>query len=118
MKPVRVTLVPLVVAVAAFFVLLPRTGGDSTIRMEGAVEDAYRFAPDQLSVATQARIRIVNDSDATHTITSIDEAFDLELQPGESGFIAPEGTGSFEFFCRFHGATGGMTGTLTVGDAS
>lgn len=113
MKRAKVTLVPLVVAAAAFFIVLPRTGGDAVIRMI-ASGDGYAFDPSQPTVKAGARIRVQNDSQVTHTFEAVTGVFDLgDLQPGESRLITVDATGSVEFLCRYHGADG-MSGTLTA----
>lgn len=116
MKPVRVTLVPLVVAFGALFVILPRTGGDATLRMTGTA-GSYAFSPEDLEVDAGARIRLVNDSDATHSVTALSDGFDVVVQPGASTFLSPDEEGRFDFFCRFHGTTDDMRGSLEIGDA-
>jgi plastocyanin len=119
MKPVRVTFVPLVIAIAAFFVVLPRGGGDVELRMTGA-DGSFAFEPVTTEIgdaSTQrARILVVNRTVQTHTVTAVAGGFDLEVQPGDSRFLEIGEPGLFEFFCRYHGSTDGMTGTVTVGD--
>lgn len=113
MKPAKVTLVPLVVAAAAFFVLLPRTGGDAEIRMVEA-DGTYRFAPANLSIELGDRIRVENTSDTTHTITASGAGIEFgDLQPGQNRFLEVSDRGTIEFSCRYHAADG-MIGTLTV----
>lgn len=117
MKPVRVTLVPLVVAFAALFVILPRTGGDGTIQMSGTA-GSYSFEPSELNVdEAGVRIRVVNDSDTTHTMTSVVEGFDLVVQPGEAKFLSAGQSGTLDYYCRYHGTSDEMTGKLAVGGA-
>lgn len=115
MKRVRVTLVPLVVAVAAFFIVLPRIGGDTTLRAVGT-DGGYAFEPRDLQDAAGARILVRNDSDATHTVTAVTGEFDLEVQPGDSRFLEIEFAGAYEYYCRYHASIEAMTGTITLGD--
>jgi len=115
MKRVRVTLVPIVIAIAAFFIVLPRTGGDLKIRMIGS-EGSYRYEPGKVEAAVDARILVVNDTEATHTITSATGEFDLVIQPGDSRFLELADSAAYDFFCRFHGSSDGMTGTLRLGN--
>lgn len=117
MKRVRVTLVPLVVAAAAFFVVLPRSGGDATISMVGS-SGSYAYRPDRLELAEGARVLVENTTDTTHTITAVAGTFELTIQPGDSRFLEVAAPGAYDYYCRFHGASDGMTGTLTLGDAS
>lgn len=113
MKRAKVTLVPLVVAVAAFFVVLPRTGGDAVVV---AVESGsgFAFSPLKATVGAGTRIRFDNETRATHSIESLTGAFALgDLQAGESTFLEHLGAGTYEFRCRYHG-NDGMTGELAV----
>lgn len=116
MKRTRVTLVPIVIATAAFFIVLPRSGGDATVRMVGS-NGSFSFEPADIEAAEGARILFVNDTDATHTVTASTGGFDLEIQPGDSRFLELDGAGAYDFYCRFHGSSDGMTGTLQLGDA-
>ena len=116
MKRTRVTLVPIVIAAAAFFIVLPRTGGDVTLHMIGS-NGSFAFEPDSIEAGEGARILVVNDTDATHTITASTGGFDLEIQPGDSRFLELDGAGAYDFYCRFHGSSDGMTGTLQLGAA-
>lgn len=115
MQPVRVTLVPLVLAAAALFVVLPRSGGDATLRIAGA-DGSYAFEPGELDTAEDARILVRNETDATHTVTAVAGGFDLEIQPGDSRFLEIAEPGAYEYFCRYHATSEAMSGTITLGD--
>lgn len=115
MKRVRVTLVPLVIAAAAFFVVLPRTGGDVKLTMT-RTSGSYAFEPDTLKATEDARILVVNDTDATHTVTAVTGEFDLTIQPGDSRFLEIDGPVAIDFYCRYHGSSDGMAGSVTLGE--
>ena len=52
-----------------------------------------------------------NDDSATHTVTALEGAFNVEVPGGETVTIDPLEPGSYDFVCNFHG---GMSGTLVV----
>ncbi|MFP5225455.1 MAG: plastocyanin/azurin family copper-binding protein [Actinomycetota bacterium] len=113
MKRTKVTLVPLVVAVAAFFAVLPRGGGDAVIRMV-AEGDGFAFDPSELTVGPGARIRVENDTTATHSFQTGSGIVDLgDIQPGQTLFFEVADSGTLDFFCRYH-TSEGMNGQLTV----
>ena len=67
--------------------------------------------PSETNVTAGASISIINDDNATHTVTADDGAFDLEAPAGETvELIAPE-TGTYPYHCSIHSS---MTGTLVV----
>lgn len=52
----------------------------------------------------------------THTFTIDELNIDVTLSPGESKVltVTPSSPGDFSYYCRFHKASNGMQGTLTV----
>jgi plastocyanin len=117
MRKTKVTLVPIVVAAAAFFLVLSRSGGDATIEMIQE-DEAFSFSPARLELAAGSRVLVVNRTQATHTLTAVTEAFDVEIQPGDSRFLDAPGDGTFDFYCRYHATSDSMTGTLVLGEPS
>lgn len=119
-RGVRFSILPAVGALAAFFMVLPQTGGDATVEMVRA-RGSWRFDPQEIRVDLGERIAFVNDSSVTHTATCTSCAGDAwdtgDVQPGQTKLLAFEETKSYLFACRYHGQVQGMTGQLTVGDA-
>jgi plastocyanin len=112
-KRAQVTLVPVVIAAAAFFAVLPKGGGDAVIHMV-ADGEGFAFSPSELSVDPGARIRVENDTIATHSFQTGSGTVDLgDLQPGQTLFFEVADAGTLEFFCRYHTAEG-MNGEISV----
>ena len=80
-------------------------GGEATIVISG-----FAF-PDETTVAAGEPITVRNDDGATHTVTALEGAFNVEVPGGETVTIDPLEPGSYDFVCNFHG---GMSGTLLV----
>lgn len=116
MKVARYSIVPVIVAFAAFFAVLPPTGADATIRIidQG---DAWVFAPAAAQTPVGGRIAFRNESGQTHTATcGQPDCWDSgDIQPGETVFVETPREGAFAFFCRYHQDSPGLTGQLTVG---
>lgn len=97
-------------AVAAFFMVLPQTGGDAVI--EFGARGPY---PATLHVARGARIQFRNDTRVTHTATCQGCGWSTrDVQPGQSAFITFRDDRAYAYSCSYHR---GETGTLAVGDA-
>ncbi|WP_294568182.1 cupredoxin domain-containing protein [uncultured Arthrobacter sp.] len=65
------------------------------------------------TVAPGAQVTVTNNDTEAHTVTADDGSFDITIPGGASAaFTAPSGSGSYGYFCQFHG---NMRGTLTVG---
>jgi plastocyanin len=80
------------------------------------VDDA--FVPDLLQVPVGARVTWVNDGRNPHTVTADDGSFDSgAMPPGASFALTFPRPGTYQYFCRYHGAAGGlgMAGTVVVG---
>lgn len=78
------------------------------------------FVPANITVAPGETITFTNDGNNPHTATSDDGAFDTgTVNAGGSGSISIASPGTYPYFCRFHGAAGGigMAGVITVQDS-
>lgn len=85
----------------------PAGGSDGGVTIED-----FSFDPAELTVAAGATIAVQNAGSSSHTFTSEEGGFDVELGGGESGeATAPAQPGEYDFVCRFHS---NMQGTLTV----
>ncbi len=84
----------------------PAAGNDDGLTMSG-----FTFNPSELNVASGDTIPVTNEDGSSHTFTSEDGGFDLELGGGESGEVTAPEAGTYDFLCTIHP---GMTGTLTV----
>ncbi|MFI7585144.1 cupredoxin domain-containing protein [Kocuria sp. M1N1S27] len=64
------------------------------------------------SVAPGATVTVINEGDATHTVTAEDDSFEAVVAGGgTTTFLAPEQPGDYAVACAYHA---GMSGTLTV----
>jgi plastocyanin len=79
--------------------------GEATIVISG-----FAF-PDETTVAAGTPITVRNDDPATHTVTALEGAFNVEVPGGETVTIDALEPGSYDYVCNFHG---GMSGTLVV----
>ena len=81
----------------------------------------YRFQPPDLAARAgdPVTVQLVNHGTSAHTFTIDELNVDRSLDPGQSATVTftPATSGTFAFYCRFHGASG-MTGTLTVSGAA
>ncbi len=107
-------IVPVVGAIAALFLVLPRTGADARVKITPAgARVTYELPPGNL--AAGQRIEIRNETRATHTFTCLGCAVDSgDIQPDQSVFITVPDAGSFTFSCRYHADRLGENATLTV----
>ena len=89
------------------------SGGGTTIQ---AVD--FHFEPNTLSakVGQPMTVTIKNAGQAEHnfSIESLKVNQDLEKGTSKTVTFTPTQAGSIEFFCEYHKASKGMTGTLTV----
>jgi plastocyanin len=80
-------------------------------------EDHFRFIPSQLTIPTGTAVIWINDEQAKHTVSADDGGFDSGDQAlgvrYEHTFTE---TGTYPYFCRYHGDVGGvgMAGTVVV----
>ena len=88
-------------------------GGDEGSSADGDLTIAnFAFNPDELTVPEGGTVSIANEDSASHTFTSEDGGFDLELGGNTTGIATlTVGPGSYDFLCTIHPS---MTGTLTV----
>ena len=118
---VRYSLLPAAIALAALFLVLPRTGGDTTIKFLGT-EGSFRLAPASLHVEPGALIAFENDTRFTHTATCgtcTKDAWDTgDIQPGATVFLTFDQAGSFTFVCRYHTELVGQLGVGTAASSS
>ncbi|MBA2470707.1 MAG: metal-binding protein [Pseudonocardiales bacterium] len=83
-------------------------GATDTIVMK-----SFTFTPATLTVAPGAKIMVVNQDQAPHTVTANDKSFDSgNISGGQRGAVtAPTKPGSYPYICTIHQY---MTGTLIV----
>lgn len=98
-------------------------GGSSTTAGSGGANAAsapntimikdFAFSPPEVTVSPGAKVMVLNQDTATHTVTANDKAFDTgNVAPSQTGeFTAPSTPGSYPFRCTPHPY---MTGTLIV----
>jgi plastocyanin len=73
----------------------------------------FSFGPSAMTVGRGARITVVNQDQAPHTMTASNRSFDTgTIAGGQRGEItAPSSPGNYSYGCTIHPQ---MTGTLTV----
>ena len=113
---VRYSLFPAAIAFAAFFAVLPQTGGDKTIKIVGK-EGSLRFEPAAVTVDPGARVAFENDSRFTETATCVscgDKGWDTgDIQPGQTVFLTlPDANAAYEFGSIYDQ---GLAGRLLAG---
>ncbi len=78
----------------------------------------YRFQPTKLTgeAGKPLQVALKNEGTTLHTFTIDSLNLDQELKPGESRTVTvtPKSGGDLTYYCRFHVATNGMKGTMTV----
>jgi plastocyanin len=76
----------------------------------------YRFDPAAITVASGDVIEVRDTNPQTpHTFTVEGTDIDLAVDPQGSGTVTIDlEPGTYDVICRFHGASQGMTATLTV----
>lgn len=103
-------------------------GGDDSPSGDGAVTDTgggsattltasnFAFDPSSLSAATGGTIEFSNEDDTEHNFTVEDLGIDEDAEGGESTTIdlGDAAAGSYDFFCKYHKDSDGMTGTLEI----
>ncbi|MEV0371666.1 cupredoxin domain-containing protein [Streptomyces sp. NPDC050636] len=90
--------------------LTSAAGGQARITIKD-----FAFDPATLTVRPGAKVTVVNEDSAPHTVTATGtKSFDTgSIGPGETAtFTAPSKAGSHPYICDFHQS---MKGTLTVG---
>ncbi|MFG3037183.1 cupredoxin domain-containing protein [Streptomyces sp. NPDC048330] len=92
----------------------PSTPSATSVSEERIDIKDFRFAPADLVVAPGARVFVVNEDSAPHTVTAEDaNAFGTGTFEGgqTAAFTAPLTAGTYRYVCDIHPS---MTGTLTV----
>jgi plastocyanin len=121
----RPTAVLLTMLVAVLGLVLGCGGGAGSPAGEGGgpaaapgatdtiVMKSFTFTPASLTVAPGAKITVVNQDQAPHTVTANDKSFDSgNISSGQRGEVtAPTKPGSYPYICTIHQY---MTGTLIV----
>jgi len=116
-RMIKGSILPALAALAALFIVLPTGGGDAEVTMVSVADGGWAFQPAEIEVDEGARIAFSNDSTVTHTATCVGCPWDTgDVQPGETVFLTFDDAARYQFFCRYHGSTGAMTGQLTVGN--
>ncbi|HEY2763692.1 MAG TPA: cupredoxin domain-containing protein [Pseudonocardiaceae bacterium] len=74
---------------------------------------SFAFQPDTLTVAPGTKITVLNQDQASHTVTADDKSFDTGKVAGgqRAEITAPGKPGKYSYVCSIHQY---MTGTLTV----
>ena len=79
---------------------------------EGITIANFAFSPNTLTVASGGTVAVANEDGTTHTFSSEDGGFDVELAAGDSSDVQIDAeVGEYDFRCDIHPS---MTGTLTV----
>lgn len=90
-------------------------GGGSAVAPAAntVVIKGFAFEPGSIAVAPGTKITVLNQDQATHTLTADDKSFDTgTIAGGRSAEItAPTKPGTYSYVCTIHQY---MTGTLTV----
>lgn len=77
----------------------------------------FQFSPGMLSIRAGTTVVWTNNEGARHTVTSDDGSFASDvLNEGDAFSFTFDTPGSYAYYCRFHGGTGGqgMSGVVTV----
>ena len=106
--------IPVAAAFAAFFLVLPKTGADMTVLMQGETAP-YRYDQVSIEVEPGTRIAFTNDSSVTHTADCVDCPWSTgDVQPGETAYVTFSSDLRAQFRCRYHPAE--MAGSIVVGN--
>ncbi|MFB6900582.1 cupredoxin domain-containing protein [Streptomyces hydrogenans] len=92
----------------------PSAPSPASVSEERIVIKDFRFESVDLTVAPGARVSVVNEDSAPHTVTAkAANSFDTgTVKGGETAtFTAPPAAGTYRYVCSIHPS---MTGTLTV----
>ena len=78
----------------------------------------FKFTPTTLTATAgkPVTVTIKNNGQAEHNFSIDSLKADKDIEKGESATVTftPTQAGGIEFFCKYHKASNGMTGTLTV----
>ena len=101
------------------------TQGTTQGTTSGAVsleQDDFYFQPATLSgeAGKPLQVALKNEGQASHTFTIDSLNIDQTVKPGETMTVSvtPKAGGDLPFYCRFHKASNGMQGTITVSGGS
>lgn len=112
MQRILTSSIPVIAALAAFFLVLPRGGADVTVRIVPD-EAVWTFAPAQAEAPAGGRVAFRNLTDVTHTADCIECPWRSgDVAPGEIVFVPVGAAGAYTYQCRYHGEV--MRGELTV----
>ncbi|HEX9776295.1 MAG TPA: cupredoxin domain-containing protein [Actinomycetota bacterium] len=106
-------------AAAALLVVALTAAPAGAKTVVSAVDDA--FEPESITVRAGEPIVWTMDGDNPHTVTADDGSFDSgTLDPGDTFDTTFADPGTYDYYCAFHGAAGGigMSGTITVSGSS
>jgi plastocyanin len=107
--------VPLVALLAVFVTRVVAGPSEVSAAAPGAnavVIKNFAFAPDNVTVAKGAAIKVTNEDGAAHTFSAKDGSFNTgDLGGGATKTVKVEQAGTFDFYCKIHTY---MTGTLVV----
>jgi len=90
-------------------------GGPDTVIV---LVDNFAFSPGVVSIQQGSTVVWINKETAKHTVTADSELFNSEtMSVGESYSFTFNETGTFAYYCKFHGDAGGvgMVGQIKVG---
>lgn len=109
---------------AALLFLLPVAAAKATLVTDDRPNlSNNRFEPAEVVVAPLAVVVVQNNGEDRHTMTPVQAGAwgEVDLASGGNGsFTAPNATGTYRFYCRFHASAaaepgpGVMVGVLTV----
>ena len=108
----------LAAALALALSAIPLAASTAGERGAQALDDVFR--PEELTLAAGTTVTWVNAGRNPHTVTADDGAFDSgDMAPGATFSHTFDRPGTFPFYCRYHGAPGGlgMAGLVVVGGA-
>lgn len=113
MRGLRTSVIPATVALAAFFLVLQVTGGDTVVRMTGEL-GSFSFDQQAIRIEPGQRIAFQNDTQVTHTAECVSCPWASgDVQPADLRLVAFDEVGAFEFRCRYHPEMSGVIGVGT-----
>jgi plastocyanin len=109
-----VALIALVFGLVAVSGAPRRRDGDASanVSMKG-----FEFQPKQITVKAGTTVTWKNDESASHTVTADDESFESPtLAAGKTYVHKFDKSGTYKYYCAFHGGKDGegMSGTVVV----
>lgn len=94
------------------------SGSPPPMSAQISIED-FQFSPGNVTVQTGSTVTWTHVGNINHTVTADDGSFDSGSMGGGDVFkFTFTETGTYTYFCEFHGGPGGsgMSGTITVVD--